>query len=191
MRIIVFTVLLSFMIACADNNSGNHEGHESHDSTATQAKDTSKKSLPAEAHAVINGAEINIEYHAPAVRGRTIWGGLVPYDEVWVTGAHSATTLEVNKDFVIGGKTVPAGKYALFTIPSKEEWTIIINKNWEQHLADDYADKEDVVRVKAKPVNSASITERLKYEIQANGEKSANIMISWEKISVSFPIEVK
>ncbi len=180
-----------FTIACTDNNSGSQDEHHHDSSSAKQVKDTSKKSLPAEASAIVAGASINIKYHSPAVRGRIIWGGLIPYDEVWVTGAHSATTIEVNKNFVVAGKNIAAGKYALFTIPSKAEWTIIINKNWDQHLADEYSDKEDVIRVKVKPESSNAITERLKYEIRPNGEKSANILISWEKIRVSFPLEMK
>ena len=191
MRIIIFIGILSFMVACTDNGSGNHEGYESHDSTAVQAKDTSKKSLPAQAHATVNGAEISIKYHAPAVRGRTIWGGLVSYDAVWVTGAHSATTLEVNKDFIIAGKTIPAGKYALFTIPSKEQWTIILNRNWDQHLADEYSETEDVVRVTAIPEATEAITERLTYSIGSTNKTTAWIMISWEKLRVPFQIEVR
>ncbi|MBC8923868.1 DUF2911 domain-containing protein, partial [Escherichia coli] len=77
-------------------------------------------------------------YHSPGVRKRIIWGGLVPYDEVWVTGAHDATTVEMPKAFVVNGKTIPAGKYAIFTIPGKNAWTVIINKQWQQHLATEY-----------------------------------------------------
>lgn len=133
---------------------------------------------------------IKINYHAPAVRGRTIWGGLVAYDAVWVTGAHKATTIEVGKDFKIGNKIIPAGKYALFTIPGKEEWTVIINKNWNQHLADDYAETEDVVRIKVKQQMTGNVTERLKYEIDKTAESTANITISWEKVKVAFGVEI-
>ncbi|MFX7732024.1 DUF2911 domain-containing protein, partial [Acinetobacter baumannii] len=72
-------------------------------------------------------------------------------DEVWVTGAHEATTFEIGKSFIVGGKEIPAGKYAIFTIPGKNEWTVIINKQWKQHLATEYDEKEDVVRIKVKP----------------------------------------
>ena len=103
---------------------------------------------------------------------------MVPYDEVWVTGAHSATTMEVGSDFQIGDKLIKAGKYAIFTIPGKEEWTVIINSNWDQHLADEYSDKEDLVRIRVKPQAISEITERLKYEIDQTGERTANITIS-------------
>ena len=180
------------MIACTNYSSDEQDVPHQHDSSATPlARDTSKKSIPSEASNTIGSATINIKYHSPAVRGRVIWGGLVSYDNVWVTGAHSATTIEVDKDFMVGGKTIPSGKYALFTIPSKDEWTIIINKNWDQHLADEYDEKDDIVRVKAKPAITTAITERLKYEIEQVTANTGNIIISWEKIRVSFQIAVR
>ena len=138
----------------------------------------------------VGNTGIKINYHAPAVRGRTIWGGLVAYDAVWVTGAHKATSLEVGKDFKVGIKTIPAGKYAIFTIPGKEEWTIIINKNWSQHLADDYSEADDLVRLKVKPEVTGNVVERLQYEIDQRGERLADIIISWEKVRVSFLMEI-
>src|SRR5690242_3112371 len=86
-------------------------------------KDTTKKSIKSMAYSIVGVDSIKINYHSPGVRKRVIWGGLVPYDEVWVTGAHDATTLEVPKAFVVNGKEIPAGKYAFFTIPGKKEWT--------------------------------------------------------------------
>ncbi|MEX2336800.1 MAG: DUF2911 domain-containing protein [Fulvivirga sp.] len=95
-------------------------------------QDTIRGSIPSEAKGRVGSTNISINYHAPGVKGRILWGGLVPYDQVWVTGAHMATRLEFDSDLLIGGQKVPAGKYALFTIPGREEWTVIINKNWEQ-----------------------------------------------------------
>jgi hypothetical protein len=190
-KFITIATVSSFLLACSNNGSGKHEGgHESHDSSTTASKDTTKKSIPSETKKWIGNTDIKINYHSPAVRGRAIWGGLVAYDAVWVTGAHKATTIDVGKDFIVGNKTIPAGKYAIFTMPGKEEWTIIINKNWNQHLADDYSENEDVVRIKVKPQPTGEITERLKYEIEQTGEHTANIIISWEKIRVPFPIEI-
>jgi hypothetical protein len=180
-----------FIMSCSNNGSGDHRNHDPHPSNATAARDTTKKSIPSEAKKSIGNTNIKINYHSPAVRGRVIWGGLVPYDAVWVTGAHNATTIEVGNDFQIGDKTIPVGKYALFTIPGKEEWTVIINKNWDQHLADEYAEKDDVVRIKVKPQTTHEVAERLKYEIDQTGERGANIIISWEKVRVPFHIEVR
>ena len=145
--------------------------------------DTLKGSLKARAIGSIGDVRITIDYHSPAVRGRVIWGGLVPFNNVWVTGAHRATSIDFDKEVVIGEVTVPAGKYALFTIPGKEEWTIIVNKNWEQHLADDYNQKEDIVRIAVKPETEETNQERLRYVIE-EGE----ISIYWEKLKISLPI---
>lgn len=182
--LIVFIIVLA---GCAD--SGNKNEHEAHAAPAAKA-DTAKKSIPSETKKQIGDAQLTIKYHAPAVRGRIIWGGLVPYDNVWVTGAHSATSLEVSKDFTIGETKIAAGKYALFTIPSKEEWTLIINKNWDQHLADEYSEQEDVVRIKIKPVTLGQPVERLRYDIDQSGERAANVTISWEKLQLLFTVRL-
>lgn len=152
-------------------------------------KDTTKKSIKSMAVGVINGDSIKISYHSPGVRKRIIWGGLVPYDEVWVTGAHDATTLEIPKPFVINNKEIPAGKYAFFTIPGKKEWIVIINKNWEQHLASEYDEKEDIIRVKVKPKKNEH-TERLQYFIEDTKENDRKITMAWEKIRIDFPVRI-
>lgn len=153
-------------------------------------KDTSKKSIKSMAVAVINGDSVKINYHSPGVRKRIIWGGLVPYNEVWVTGAHDATNIEFPMTILIGGIQVPAGKYAFFTIPGKKEWTIIINKNWQQHLAFDYDEKEDVVRIKVKPAKNAH-TERLQYFIETPKGKNPRIAVAWEKVRIEIPFFIK
>jgi len=153
-------------------------------------KDTSKRSINSMAVGAIGNDSVKISYHSPGVRGRIIWGGLVPYDEVWVTGAHDATTIEIAKPFVIGGKEIPAGKYAIFTIPGKKEWTVIINTRWKQHLASEYDEKEDVVRVKIKPKKNP-FTERLQYFVEGNNGNQGKIAIAWEKIRIEIPVTIK
>lgn len=152
--------------------------------------DTLKGSLKAKAMGTIGSVGITINYHSPAVRGRVIWGGLVPFDNVWVTGAHRATRIEFNQDVVIGGVKIAAGKYALFTIPGKEEWTVIINKNWDQHLADNYDQKDDVVRVKVKPETEEKNQERLRYVIEAENDTQGEVVAYWEKLEISLPISI-
>ncbi len=154
------------------------------------AADTLKGSLKAKAMGTIGDIGITINYYSPAVRGRVIWGGLVPFDNVWVTGAHRATSIEFNHDVVVGDVHVPAGKYAFFTIPGKEEWIMIVNKNWDQHLADDYDPKEDVVRVKVKPEMEEANQERLRYAIEAEGDSAGEVVMYWEKIEVSLPVSM-
>jgi hypothetical protein len=153
-------------------------------------KDTSKRSIKSAAVGIIGQDSIRINYHSPGVRGRIIWGGLVPYDEVWVTGAHDATTLEINRSFIVEGKEIPAGKYAIFTIPGKREWTVIINSKWQQHLATEYDQKEDLVRIKIKPQKHA-LTERLQYFIEPGKGSTGKIAIAWEKIRIEFPVTIK
>jgi hypothetical protein len=102
-----------------------------------------------------------------------------------------ATSVEFDKDLTIGNTEVPAGKYALFTVPGREEWTVIINKNWEQHLTDDYDQKEDVLRLEIKPTDLQHHQERLKYAINELSETEGTINISWDKLMIALPLRVK
>ena len=156
---------------------------------ASSKPDTIKGSIPAEASGKIGPATIKVLYSSPAVRGRVIWGKLVPYDKIWVTGAHNATSLETDKDLEIGGRKIPAGKYAFFTIPGEDEWTVIINKRWMQHQADKYSAKEDLVRLKVKPQSAQNNQERLKYEVKSDGGNTGQLVMSWEKIRLSVPVK--
>lgn len=187
MKLILSLFFGMLIFASCNPKKETHENHHQSATSDQSAVDTIKKSIPKEEHAMVGAAHITILYHAPAVRGRQIWGGLVPYDEVWVTGAHRATSFEISKDFSIDGKTIPAGKYALFTIPGKEKWTFIINKKWDQHLADDYAQVEDVLRMRITPEILSTNQERLKYSIKSSSEKEATLSISWEKIKLNIP----
>ncbi len=141
--------------------------------------------------AMVGGAHIHIDYSSPGVRGRIIYGGLVAYDNVWQSGAHKATWIDTNQDLVINGKVLPKGKYGFFTIPSKEEWTVIFNKNWDQHGKDEYDQKDDVIRFKVKPILSDKIQEHLEYKIVKDTDKSGSINLSWEKITIKVPFEVQ
>jgi hypothetical protein len=130
---------------------------------------------------------IKIEYSAPSVKSRTIWGGLVPYDKVWRTGANKATVFETNKDIAIGGQSLPAGKYGLFTIPGEKEWTIIFNKDAEQWGAYGYKKEKDVLRISAKPVSVDAAVEQLDIQVGDDGE----VTIAWEKVKVAFKVAAK
>ncbi|MFM9840556.1 MAG: DUF2911 domain-containing protein [Cyclobacteriaceae bacterium] len=153
--------------------------------------DSIKGSVQAEAVGKLDDTEIKISYYSPAVRGRIIWGGLVPFDKVWVTGAHSATSIEFNTELIVESKTIPAGKYAFFSIPSKKDWTLIINKNWRQHLTDRYDEKEDVLRIKITPETEEKMQERLRYVVEVDSEKEGEIVVYWEKLEISLPFKVK
>ena len=132
---------------------------------------------------------IHIEYGSPSVRGRQIWGGLVAYNEIWATGAHRATFISFAQAVEIGGVTIEKGKYGLFTIPGEEEWIIIINKNWDQHLADDYNQEEDIVRISVTPLLNQDVVEKLTFEVTALGEGSGLVTLKWDQLLVSFEIK--
>jgi hypothetical protein len=129
-------------------------------------------------------ANITINYGAPSVKGRNIWGDLVPYGKVWRTGANDATTFETDADIKIEGQSLAKGKYSLFTIPEVGEWTIIINKNPRQWGAYSYKQEDDVIRVKVKSSKSSSFNELLNYQV-ADGK----VYIRWENLEVSFKVQ--
>lgn len=153
--------------------------------------DTVKTSLKAVADGKLRGANLKLSYSSPAVRGRKIWGGLVPYDKIWVTGAHMATTLESDKQFSINNTKFPAGKFAFFTIPDEENWTVIINKNWDQHQADKYNSDDDLLRMNVKPEALTTHQERLMYEFDQTGEGKVSLRMKWEKLGISVPIVIE
>jgi hypothetical protein len=191
MRYLLYFSLVIFTLTSCQQKKDKTEGHEHHTPSLQSEADTVKKSLPKETHAMIGDAHITIKYTAPVVKGRVIWGGLVPYNEVWVTGAHRATSFEINRDFNINGQSVPAGKYAIFTIPGEETWTFILNKNWDQHLADDYDANLDILRFTVAPEKSEEHQERLSYVIEKISESEGVLKISWEKINLVIPFTVE
>jgi hypothetical protein len=188
--IIVIALMIGFANACTKKTESNKHQHDTSESAQMPA-DTIKKSIPKEEHAQVGNAHVMIKYTAPAVRGRAIWGGLVPYGEVWVTGAHSATSIEIDKNFTVADKEISAGKYAMFTIPGQDRWVIILNKNWEQHLTDEYDQGDDLVRVEVTPQQLSDIQERLKYTVITESDTGGSIDIMWEKIKVSMPFKIK
>ncbi len=141
-------------------------------------------SPPAKIEGSIAGKSIVINYAQPAVKGRKIWGDLVPFGKVWRTGANGATTITFDKDVKIEGQALKAGKYAIFTIPTETEWTFIFNSKTEQWGAYEYSDKDDVLRVKVKPGKSAAFNERMTFAVDA---KKVNFM--WENLETGFTVE--
>jgi hypothetical protein len=138
---------------------------------------------------VVGLTEISVEYSSPAVKGRKIWGGLLPYDELWRTGANSATKVTFSKDVTVADSPVPAGTYALFTIPSKTSWTVILNKNPNQGGTRDYKKELDLVRFTVKP-QPAAHRERLAFQIEDFSDNAASLDIEWEKVRVRIPIKL-
>jgi len=153
-------------------------------------QDKSKRASPPEiATGSVGGSTITINYSSPAVKGRKIWGDLVPYDKVWRLGANEATIFETSKDIMVEGKKLPAGKYSLYAIPGENEWTFIFNsKTGQWGIKMDGSTTEDpandVLRVTAKPMKSASFNERMKFVVDENG-----FTLQWENLEV--PVSIK
>lgn len=149
-------------------------------------EDKSKRpSPPAEIRGTVDSADIAIFYSSPGVKGRIIWGELVPYGKVWRTGANEATVFETNYPLLIQGQPLPAGKYSLFTIPGVTEWTFIFNSEWNQWGAFKYDDKKDVLRISVPAEKCKDFNERLKFDIDGN-----NVILFWENLKVGFPVEM-
>ncbi|WP_422361615.1 DUF2911 domain-containing protein [Reichenbachiella sp.] len=165
------SIATSFIIACLISSSSLY---------AQQ-----KASPPKVSKATVNGNDITINYSSPSKKGREIYGGLVPFDKVWRTGANEATTIELSKDAKIGGVDVKAGKNALFTIPGKSEWTIIINSNAKQWGAYDYDKSKDIGRFKVSSAELDAVVESFAINLADDG----TVSIIWDQTQVEFMIK--
>ncbi|WP_025142552.1 DUF2911 domain-containing protein [Pedobacter jeongneungensis] len=155
-------------------------------SVSAMAQDAQPKPSPAAtATGKVKGATITINYSSPAVKGRKIWGGLEAFDKVWRAGANEATTFETDKDIVVEGKPLAAGKYSFFLIPKESgTWTAIFNKEPTQWGAYKYEEAKDALRVEVKTKALKATQERLVYKITKSG-----FSLDWDKISV--PVTIK
>lgn len=134
--------------------------------------------------------DVEISYNRPGMKGRTVFGGLVPYGEIWRTGANTATKLTFSTDVKLNGTAIPAGTYELFTIPGKTEWMIIIHKNMSQWGSYAYDQKNDVARFKVTPSTLGSAVETMVFGLSDVHNDSATLYISWEKTRVPMKLEV-
>jgi hypothetical protein len=163
-----------------------------------------RESQRQEVSQTVGDTKITYSYHRPNVKGRTIWGCqtndvlpkggvtypcLVPYGQVWRTGANEATVIEFSNDVTINGQKLAKGKYSLHTIPGANEWTIIFNKNWGQWGSFTYDAKDDALRVTAKPTAS-DFHETMSIEIENVKANSADIFVRWEKVAVPFTVDI-
>lgn len=138
---------------------------------------------------LVNG-EITVTYSRPLARGRKIFGGLVPFDSVWRTGASEATAIRLTENFIVGGKVIPAGKYSLFTIPAKNEWTIIINSDTTLHGSFGYDSKKDIHRFKAASVNTEQFQEAFSISVnEITRAGDAFLVLNWENTIVKIPLK--
>jgi hypothetical protein len=144
-------------------------------------------SPPANTSQTVDGKTVSIQYSAPSMRGRKIFGGLVPYDHWWRTGANSATTLKTEANLKIGSATVPAGTYTLYTLPSAGTWKLIINKQTGQ-WGTKYDQSQDLARVDMKKETLSSPQEVMSITIEPFQGKQSSLHVRWETTDVSVPI---
>lgn len=135
-------------------------------------------------------SEIEIEYSRPSARGRKVFGALVPYGEVWRTGANASTKLTIGEDFNIGGTNVKAGKYSFYTIPGAGEWTVILNSDLGNWGAMGYSTDKDVARFTVKPAVINNKIETFTIEVADIAFNSCNIVLKWENTKVTIPVKV-
>ena len=133
--------------------------------------------------------DFSVDYSSPGVKGRPIWGSLVAYDKPWRTGANAATKLTASRDFTFGGKNVPAGSYALYTIPGKSSWVVALNSSLEAWGDQGYDAKKDVARATVTPTANAP-RERLTFTFDDTSDQGVKLNLEWEKLRVSVPITV-
>jgi hypothetical protein len=152
---------------------------------AQQGDKSQRPSPPAKVSETISsGAVVTIDYSQPAVKGRTVGNDIAPYGKVWRTGANEATVFEVSKDVKVEGKSLPAGKYGLYSIPGKDEWVIIFNKTWKQ-WGTNYTEGDDALRVNVKPGKAPSFTERMTFAV----DKSGKVSLVWGNDEVDFKVQ--
>ena len=152
--------------------------------------DFPQASPPASVSQRVGLTDIQVSYHRPGAKGRVVFGSLVPYDHVWRTGANEATKVSFSTPVKLNGTDVPAGTYELFTIPGKDEWTVIVHKNMSQWGAYSYDAKNDVARVKATPVALTNGIETLSISFNDLRDESATLNIAWEKVRVPITLTV-
>jgi hypothetical protein len=134
--------------------------------------------------------QVTIEYSRPSMKGRQIYGNLVPFGKLWRTGANMATKITFADDVKIAGNDLPAGTYAIFTIPNKDEWTVIFNKNANQGGTGNYKESEDALRVQVKPHTISDKIETFMINIEDVTPTSAVLELGWESTLVHVPMEV-
>lgn len=149
---------------------------------AQRGDDSDRVSKNGKTTGTIDGVAITLEYGRPNVKGRQIWGGLVPYNKVWRTGANEATTISFDKDVTVEGQPLSAGTYGLFTIPTEGDWTVIFNKTAQQWGAFDYDSEQDALRVTVTPREGEHV-ETMDFVIEGN-----EVVLRWAELQVPFQV---
>ena len=160
--------------------------------TASIAQRVPAPSPAATVMQTVGVTDFTVKYSRPFIKGRKVFADgstLAPYGQIWRTGANMATIFESSTEFTFGGKTVPAGKYALFSIPNGAAWTVILNKDYNQGGSDNYKESEDVARTMVVPTSS-EYNEAFKIEIEPVTDSTAFLNLSWSSVNIPVPLAV-
>lgn len=165
-RLIAFCgIVFTYITSCSSSNKEKRPSPYAIDSTS------------------INGSKVSIAYSSPGVKKRKIWGDLVPYGNMWRTGANEATIFETELDLFLDGQKIEKGKYAVFTIPENQKWTIIFNKDWNQWGAYNYDTENDALRLTLHPEFVEDLQERMKFSFE-----NQQLIFHWEYLKLSIDI---
>lgn len=181
----LFALISVFLVSCGAKEDNKES--DGLDGVEEMAMEEEERASPLKKdEGMVGDKKISIQYGAPSVKGRVIWGDLEAYGEVWRTGANEATYIELPEDVVVEGQPLAAGKYSLFTIPQKEgDWTVIFNSEWNlEHGHYQYKEEKDVLRVQVSPQWLEENQEQLEITVEDPG-----LVIRWEKLLL--PIEIK
>lgn len=186
-------LLMFFLTACGGSSAGEQaaEGESTEqtdseamaDGEATEEDKSQRKSPPRVATGAIDGVEVTVNYGSPSMRGREIWGALVPYGQLWRTGANEATTIEFSGDVTVEGQDLAAGKYAILTIPGEGTWTVIFNTATDLWGASDYDESKDALRVNVTPQALDEAVEALEFSVE-----DGQVVLRWADLAV--PVSV-
>jgi len=155
--------------------------------TVVNAQELPQSSPPAEVEQLVGLTKVEVEYSRPSAKGRAIFGDLVPYDQLWRTGANQNTTIEFSEAVSFGGQDVPAGKYSIFTVPGTESWIVHLNKKTDLWGEDGFDAKENVASVKVQ-ATKCEPTETLTIGLENLNNDNADLEIRWANTKVIVPI---
>ena len=161
-------------------------------SISAQEQDKSKRPSPSGTAQLTfaDGKKVTIDYSRPFAKGRKIYGGLVPYDKVWRTGANEATSLKTDVALDINGTKVPAGSYTLYTLPSSGTWKLIINKQTGQ-WGTEYNENQDLARIDMKKSQTKAPVEQFTISFDKKGNDAADLVLEWETLRLTVPVKAQ
>ncbi|MBP8753499.1 MAG: DUF2911 domain-containing protein [Chitinophagales bacterium] len=182
----IFNIIVLVAVLAITSCSDSQKAGDKKNNTETGEKEN--RVSPAEtATATIGENIVTINYGSPRVKDRTIWGELVPYNEVWRAGANEATTISFTQDVMINGQLLKKDTYAFFAIPTATDWTIIFNLDEKQWGAFKYNETDDALRFTVTPVMTDAFAENLTFNVSPNAAGDGGIIqLSWEKLTLQF-----